>query len=363
MSESEPINMSDKGYKIIKLGDDNYAIWKWQFTAVMKAKRFYSVLIPKKENEQIDDQLDADALVLLSTALGDENLSKILDCVTFNDAWKKIQQCYENKTAYEPQSLYRRLNSFKIDTASEVSAAISEMQSIVSQLRNLKENVSSNCFIAAILSALPSSFDVFITVWKNSSNQEVDDLVSKLMVEANDQMNKIKQDTSALSVKARDQSKFKENTKFRGEKLEKNQCRYCKEIGHWLKECPNLKEPYDPYRSRKKRNDEFNRDECSTKPLADNQLAFMTSSTTNSQLTNEDFVADTGCTNHMSPYRELFSEIRKSEDIRVVQLADENSNLQVKGVGDIVTDKEILRDVLYVLDLAQNLFSVRAAAN
>lgn len=109
-----------------------------------------------------------------------------------------------------------------MNTAEEVSAGISEIKGIVAQIKNLNENVSDNCVIGAILSALPESFEIFRMVWKNSAEQSLDDLVSKVMAEATEQVAKNAIESKALNVKRKDNSKKKKGT------VNKDQCRYCK---------------------------------------------------------------------------------------------------------------------------------------
>lgn len=127
---------------------------------------------------------------------------KIISESTFVGAWKVLKQQYENKTAYEPQHLYRRLSTFKINSASEVSTGVSEITGIFAQLRNLEEEISEHFQIGTILSALPSSFDIFVTVWNNSATNDVESLVAKLMAEAAEQVSKGQEDVKALVVRA-----------------------------------------------------------------------------------------------------------------------------------------------------------------
>lgn len=147
------------------------------------------------------------------------------------------------------------------------------MRGIVAQLTNLKEPVSENCLIGAILSALPESFGVFIMVWKNSNNSSVDDLVSKLMAEAHDQISKEKNEDTALAAEGYRKGKGG------SEEYDKDQYAYCKEKRHWIRECPNLKEPYDSiYRRKGEKQDNkqssTSKDKDSTTDVK--ELAFMT---------------------------------------------------------------------------------------
>lgn len=334
--------MSDKDFKLIKLERDNYVVWKWQFKNILRAKKLEGVL---KEDAK-DNEMDAQALALLGSALDEDNMLKIINCEKFRDAWRVIEVCFENKTAYEPQSLFRRLNSYRIESASDVSRGISEIRGIVAQLKNLNEFVSDNNLIGAILSALPASFDIFVTVWKNSSDQNVESLVSKLMAEASDQVSKESSETKALAARNYKDSKKKG-------KLNKDQCRYCRETGHWIKDCKKLKTPYDPNRNKKKPDKNEDGDQF--------DFACMTRSKP-VMLSEDIWVADSGCTNHMSPYKHLFHSFTSSSDVRVIRLADDNICLNVEGQGEIITTNCKLINVLYVPELSQNLFSISAAS-
>lgn len=344
--------MSDNTFKLLKLDNNNYVIWKWQFQNVLKAKNLASVL-----EGAPDPATDGQALAILGSALSDENMLKIINCRSFKEAWLALELCFENKTAYEPQALYRRLASYKMHSAKDVSTGISELRGIVAQLKNLNENVSDNCLIGAILSALPESFEVFTTVWKNSADRNVDGLISKLMAEANEQCARESEESKALVSK--NKNKFKKNKDDK--KVSKDQCRYCKETGHWIKDCPNLKFPYDPDRS-KKNNKRKQDDRSFDKPTGEQyDLAFVSTNVPSKLYSPDIWVADSGCTNHMSPFMELFENIEVNIKLGDIHLANE-SVIRVEGIGNVRTEFGILKDVLFAPQLAQNLFSISAAA-
>lgn len=242
-----------------------------------------------------------------------------------------------------------------------MSSGVSELRGIVAQLQNLGEKVSDNCLIGAILSSLPSRFDIFVTVWKNSATKDVDGLVSKLMAEANEQEAKDKEDTKALSVKQKGKKRDSKNDRNYGKsnkgqderpKLPRDQCIYCKESGYWIRECPNLKTPYDPNRSKKKRENGKSKD---------NDLAFIAKVASIKAFSMDTWVADSGCTHHMTPFKSLIVNFSESSDISKIGLADDKSSLSVKGVGSVITEHGRLKQVLYVPELAQNLFSLSVA--
>lgn len=64
--------MSDKDYKITSLDRDNYVVWKWQLTNILKAKKLEKVL---EGNEDL--AMDGRAMALLGSALSEQNILKI----------------------------------------------------------------------------------------------------------------------------------------------------------------------------------------------------------------------------------------------------------------------------------------------
>ena len=216
---------------------------------------------------------------------------KIISCETFKEAWRTLEQCFETKTTHEAQSLYRRMASMKINSAAEISAGVSEVKCIIAKLADFDEKMSDNYLIVTLLEALPSSFDFFQVVWRNEAEQNLDAFVKKLMAEAKVQITREQTEAVALAAK----------TKREGQKLGKDQCRYCKEKGHWLRDCPNLKTPYDPYRMKKKDQKDQDTDTQSSNDKGKREeLAFMTRAHNMNERSQEDiWVADSGCTHHM----------------------------------------------------------------
>lgn len=231
--------MGEKDYKITVLENNNYVTWKWHITTILKAKDLYDQLNYVGEPTQKNQK----ALALFGSTLSQENQLRVSSCN--KEAWETIEKCYENKTSYEPQALFQKLNTYKISRASEVSKGLSEITGIVTQLKNLGEQVSDNNLMGAILGALPSTFEVFKTVWRNGSTADrtVDNLVTRLMSDASEIAAKEESEgeTKALVLKhfKRFNKKQPRSNDISPAKKEGN-CKYCKEAGHWIRECPAL---------------------------------------------------------------------------------------------------------------------------
>lgn len=72
------------------------------------------------------------------------------------------------------------------------------------------------------------------------------------------------------------------------------------------------------------------------------------------------FVADSGCTSHMSPNYEWFENYSQLASPRPIRLGDDKL-LHAVGVGTVTTNRGKLTNVLFVPKLCTNLFSISAA--
>ena len=74
------------------------------------------------------------------------------------------------------------------------------------------------------------------------------------------------------------------------------------------------------------------------------------------------FIADSGCTSHMRPRREWFSEFSEFVEPVKIRIGDD-SELVATGSGEIRTNVGRLTKVYLVPDLCANLFSISAACD
>jgi len=79
-----------------------------------------------------------------------------------------------------------------------------------------------------------------------------------------------------------------------------------------------------------------------------------------SDITNETWLIDSGCTHHMTHDKDMFVKLNKTHSSKVK--IENGDYIEVKGIGDIAIDAgsgtKVIFDVLYVLEINQNLLSV-----
>lgn len=74
-------------YKIYKIEDDNYVVWKWQIVNILKAKNLYKAISDQNADELVKKQ----ALALLGSALNTENMALVVGCETPIDVWNRLE--------------------------------------------------------------------------------------------------------------------------------------------------------------------------------------------------------------------------------------------------------------------------------
>lgn len=193
-----------KLYKLIKLEDDNYHAWKWQFRNVLTALKLEHTL---SSVSTVSYDEDRQAMALLGSSLSEDNIIKIDHCENFLEAWNTIAKYQSKKIEIRlfrkeaKTLLHARLSSPKIKSAQEVIQWLSEITGIVALLKKLDENVSDERLIKVILDALPNSFDNFLMDWWRSSDEDADTLVFEVMAEAYKQIKKEQEDTSSKQLR------------------------------------------------------------------------------------------------------------------------------------------------------------------
>ena len=119
-------------------------------------------------------------------------------------------------------------------------------------------------------------------------------------------------------------------------------CHYCQQEGHWKAEC--LKRKADEAGNR------FKND-------GGGHTAFMVTTRLAKRKATNDWVIDSGASQHLSAQREKFLNYKHISPLKI-QIGD-GSELEAEGIGDIgilTNDSHIsLRDVLYVPTIGSNL--------
>lgn len=376
------------------LGEDNFSVWKWSLKYELKALRLYECVTKKDNGTQ--EQRDQAMLEIISS-IDDRIKIKVAHCKDPFDLFQAIEAIYTNKTSFQVTALHMRLSSFKFENAANISEGISEIQSIVSKLKNLGETVSDHMVEGIVLAALPSSFRTFVTVWKGMSAEErtLSNLFNKILAEVednklfnqrednalltrrrkneyyrgrncrkrhdqkNDQQDSSSDDDSS-SEKSSDASNVSDDSDSSKNEEESDEdqvsdeennersrktdivCFHCGKKGHIKRFCKKWKE------------EKF----AASKGKSDHKLHALL--TVNRRV--DFWVADSGASRHMTYNLDWIDDYASFSKPKEIFFADKGHCLAY-GSGKIPTKAGVMHNVYYVPGLANNLFSVSSACS
>ncbi|KAB2605268.1 hypothetical protein D8674_004985 [Pyrus ussuriensis x Pyrus communis] len=170
------------GMLTIKLNDDNFIKWSYQFGSVLRGYDFFdhftgdSVCPPKfvitselgvtneinaayKEWVKIDMAL----LSLLLATLSDDAIEYVVGCKTSHEAWTALQDRYMSVSKASVNHLKAELHTMQ-KGGDTIDKYLLRLKTIKDQLQAAGEKVSDNDLIIAALTGLPSDYDMIRTV-------------------------------------------------------------------------------------------------------------------------------------------------------------------------------------------------------
>jgi transposase InsO family protein len=372
----------------------------------------------KKKELKEARQRDASALSMLHRAVADSVFPRIMMASKANEAWMILKKEYQGDLkvrAIKLQSLRRDFENMKMKDNECVKEFSDRFNELVNQMKSYGEDVTNTKMVEKILISLPEKYDPLVAVIEETKNLEelkVEELMgslksfeqrlnrrseksmesafqSKLNVGSNSnlrqpQNHEKRMDMSSRggrssrgrgrgrSPRGRGRSNFER--RFSGED-QSQRCKICKRSSHdendcWFKgkpQCYNCKGFGHVQKDcRAKNTQQANcvaekEDESSlfyaslNAPESTNEACFSSSNCSN----ETQWYLDSGCTNHMTSNEGIF-----------VDMEDSNSKVRL-GNGDVVNVKgkgrigvqtkkgsRLIRDVMHVPDLDQNLLSV-----
>ena len=364
--------------KIEKLrGNENWSAWKFQLQILLDARDALEVVTGElRDPGEPDDALAGAALTahnrkradfkkankvakeLIVTTVEKKPLQLLLTCDTAKAMWDKLLGVYEQKSETSVSMVQTQFYQYVKELSDDIATHISKVEGIAERLKQLGEPVPDSMVMTKILNTLPSEFNHFASAWESTPKAERtrENLTARLLTEEIRMKSVNESSTVALSAKTKPgnmKAKFHKSHRQQANKSDMI-CYNCREKGHISRNCNRPKPLWK-------------------KPIASatdsiGRMALVTNTDIYEFNAAEDWYVDSGSTDHITSHFEYFAFYEEFATPLQVRIGN-NTYLQAKGRGTVnilcLVDGEwfdhYMINVLYVPDIAYNLFSVGAA--
>ncbi|KAF2889371.1 hypothetical protein ILUMI_16802, partial [Ignelater luminosus] len=112
-------------------------------------------------------------------------LVHVMTCNKASEMWVKLTSIYEQSTEMSLQILQSQFFSFKYDESKDIATHISNLTTLVNEIKEAGECISEAMVMARIIISLPRRFQHFVSAWESvpSANQNLNNLTFRLMTE------------------------------------------------------------------------------------------------------------------------------------------------------------------------------------
>lgn len=350
--------MADTRFNIAKLNNANFQVWKCKVELLLTREDLWHTIDADRPAAPDAQWLKADrqARATIGLLIEDDQLRHIRNATNAKEAWTALQAYHQKASLTNQVFLFKKIFSMKLSENGDMEKHLNAMLNSVDQLAALGETLKDKMIIALILCSLPESYNTLITALETRNEDEltVELVKSKLLDE--DSRRRNTKDMDEREDKAlKTQSKKFEKTSMSNKNVKNITCFFCQKTGHVKKDCRKYMK-WKAAKEKEKANQAVNENK-------DTQICFGVRSGCNSTQT---WYIDSGATSHMTNDKNFF-EVLNTGRIKNVMLANGDS-ADVHGVGDgylICKDDKgkqntiLVKDVLYVPTLEENLLSVR----
>ena len=339
--------------QVEKFGGENWSEFREQMEVLLMANGLYDLIWDDKP----DPVRDMKARGLLGLGLKDyvRHTIGFTSLNTSKEVWKKLEKTYGAVTITSRLLLEKQFTQVRMMPNDSVQSYVSRVIHIAGQLRSAKLQVDDVTIISRMMAGLPKKWESLVSAIESvaDSTLTIDYVIKRLVnQEAKERMAEEQTDDVAMHVSGH-QGRAGPKTSG-GKKGFGGRCFYCNKPGHKKANCYALKKNNaGPSNGRK--------DQANVAESKKNDESFLFAAI-NSEA--HGWLVDSGATEHMCHVRSLFTEyypvVGKTVRLangEVVKVAGQGIVELRANVGD-KTHTLVLRDVLYVPDLAVALISV-----
>ncbi|CAH9067875.1 unnamed protein product [Cuscuta epithymum] len=353
-------------------GKTDFDIWKQKIKCVLiqqKVFRAVTGIFLESEDKAKQIEMNETACSTIYLNLSDSVLRKVGILESAKELWEKLDSLYTDTSLPGKLFLLEKFFRFRLDLTKDIDENLDVFNKLIQNIKQAGDKHIDDYTPIVLLNAIPDSYnDVKSAIKYGRDEISLDIVVNGLrskeldLKHARGSASQSRDSGEAMFVRGRSKGRSKnpkqnsqgKNASQPGRKRSKSRkrvCYNCGNTGHFIKDCPHPK---------KTEHASVAVDKCD---LGDILMVCDHVNSVRNSLSEHEWLIDSGCTYHMSPFRDLFSTYELC-DSGYVSLAD-NKRCNVLGVGDICLKFSCgsvftIKNVRHVPDLCHNLLSVAA---
>ena len=344
-------------------GTSHFGMWQGEVQDAL-FQQGLDIAIEEEKPEDVDEKewkkINRMACGTIRSCLSREQKYAFSKETSASKLWKALEEKFLKKSSQNKLYMKKRLFRFNYVIGTTMNDHITNFNQLVADLLNLDVTFGDEDLALMLLGSLPEEFEFLETTLLHGkadvSLSEVCAALYSYELRRKDRKDSTSRTAEALVVRGRsqNQSRGKKGRSKSRSRPSKDECAFCREKGHWKKDCPKLKNKSKPDKGKAVAVSDSNVAECDED--SDFSLAIEPSNNPFST-----WLLDSACSHHMCPNRDWFVDFRELEGGDVYTA--NNNPCATTGIGSIRLKNHdgsirILTDVRYVPSLTKNLISV-----
>lgn len=380
----------------------NYQIWAVRMETYLEALDLWEAVeedyeIPALPNNPTMAQIKAQkekktkkakAKACLFAAVSSTIFTRIMSFKSAKEIWDFLKKEYEEDERIKSMQVLNLIREFELQRMKDsetIKDYSDRLLNIANKVRLLGSEFADSRIVEKILVTVPEKYEATITTLENTKDVSKISLVELLnALKAQEQRRLMREDTTiegALAAKQQNMVRNKKkdfdgigesstsvNAEGKNENRKKSYppCQHCGRKGHppfrcWRRpnakctKCNQMGHEAIICRNKNQQHDE----EAKAADQEEEDHLFVATCFSSFE-SSEDWLIDSGCTNHMTHNKDLFRELSNASSSKV--RVGNGKYIAVRGKGTIAistySGTKFISDVLYVPEIDQNLLSV-----
>lgn len=360
--------MAEAKMSFDRLKDGNWMSWRFRMELMLMKEDLWSTV---KEAKPSPDEMtpawsrkDEQARAMIGLALGDSQLSLIMEAGSANEMWTRLKCYHERGSLSNKIHVLRKLCMMRLDDSASMSDHLKDVSEQVHRLARMGEALKEHLVVAIVLSSLPDSYNPLVTALEGRPEEDLklEYVKGKLLDEWRRKCEVRTQQNATEQVLKTTVPLMVPPVGRRNVRV----CYRCKVKGHLWRNCPVVQQEM-------KVNGRKQMDRAETMSVQHpshgnngqmKEVCFVT--TTGTDVKNRrKWIIDTGCTRHMTGSAEDFVSRIWQRELKITLADGRTVNSRGSGEGNIVgrglQGESIgikLKELLYVPELSVSVLSV-----